>query len=282
MAEKPAGRKPGPAAVPSKYAAYLAEGQLTAAQKAEAEGLKLAPLSRQPVAPAVAPMLAVLAVPARSLPRPGSDNWPAWGLALRSAVKTHANGWLSMAEIVTGSIQGANAFSRAGAFRSAYPLAALIEQELVSGGVPSPIARPWSEVFARAWSDWSDSLMLPGLPFYPMFQAWPAPMTAVMSNLPVPLSACPAPGAVSLTPAVLSQSLLAAVPTGYRAETAAQPVREFSSWFSSSFTAWQSGVVVQNVLGWGTTAFGPPYVPVAPVIDGTLRAPPGFITQRLI
>ena len=280
--------RPSPAAVPAKYAAYLADGKLTAAQKAEAERLKLAP----PVPPRSSlgspvtlssPGLPTVAGPVSvgSLQPAGTpENWPAWGLALKNAAKNHVNRWLAAAEIVTGSIQGANAFSSAGSFRSSYPLAAMLDQELSASGVPSRLSKPLADAFARAWADWSDSLFLPGLPFYPMFQAWPAPATAVMANLPMPLSAFPAPGIASLTPVPLAQRLQAALPAG-SAQNAAQPLRDFASWFSGRFAAWQSGVVVQNVLGWGSTSWAPPYVPVSPVVNGTLRAPPGFITQPL-
>jgi hypothetical protein len=291
MAKPPDRNLSSPAAVPAKYAAYLADGKLTAAQKAEAEELKLNPQLVRP--PALVSTTATLSVlPGRPLvaepivvgsPQPAStpDNWPGWGLALRNAAKTHVNRWLGAAEIATGSIQGCNAFSLAGSFRSSYPLAPMLDQELASSGVPSRLSRPLADAFARAWADWSDSLFLPGLPFYPMFQAWPAPATAVMSNLPMPLSACPAPGSTSLTPVLLAQRLQAALPSGYSAQNATQPLRDFASWFSGRFATWQAGVVLQNVLGWGSTAFAPPYVPVSPVVNGTLRATPGFITQML-
>jgi hypothetical protein len=291
MAKQPRKGLSSPAAVPAKYAAYLADGKLTAEQKAEAERLKLAPPVLQRPTPGSTPItlsgLPSLLMVARPIsvgslqPASTPDNWPAWGLAFRNVAKTHVNRWLGAAEIVTGSIQGCNAFSSAGSFRSSYPLAPMMDQELSSSGVPSVLSRPLADAFARAWADWSDSLFLPGLPFYPMFQAWPAPATAVMSNLPMPLSAFPAPGIASLTPVPLAQRLQAALPTGYSAQTAAQPLRDFATWFSGRFSAWQSGVVVQNVLGWGSTAFAPPYVPVSPVVNGTLRAPPGFITQML-
>jgi hypothetical protein len=290
MAKQPDHSRRSPAAVPSKYAAYLADGKLTAAQKSEAETLKLSPqvlqrpgsgstpatLSALPGQPSLAgPVLVGSAQPA------APDNWPAWGLALRKVAIGQVNRWLGAAEILTGWIQGCNAFSNAGSFRSSYPLAPMMDQELASNGVPSRLSKPLADALARAWADWSDSLFLPGLPFYPMFQAWPGPVTAVMSNLPMPLSACPAPGSVSLTPMQLAQRLQAALPAGYSVPNATQPLRDFASWFSGRFTAWQAGVVLQNVLGWGSTAYAPPYVPVSPVVNGTLRATPGFITQML-
>ena len=284
MVKQPDKGRHSPAAVPAKYAAYLADGKLTAAEKAEAEKLKLAPpvlqRSTLPVLPGL-PMVARPISVGSLQPARAPDNWPAWGLALRNAAKAHVNRWLGAAEIVTGSIQGSNAFSSPGSFRSSYPIAPMMDQELSSSGVPSQLSKPLADAFARAWADWSDSLLLPGLPFYPMFQAWPAPATAVMRNLPTPLSAFPAPGIASLTPVPLAQRLQAALPTGYSVQNATQPLRDFASWFSGRFTAWQSGVVVQNVLGWGSTAYAPPYVPVSPVVNGTLRAPPGFITQTL-
>jgi hypothetical protein len=211
---------------------------------------------------------------------PPPENWPAWGLALRNATLTHTNQWLQLAEIVTGSIQGSNAFSPAGAFRSGYPLGAMLNQELNSSGVPIQLSQPLADGFARAWADWSDSLFLPGLSFYPMFLAWPAPVTPVMSNQPLPLSACVAPGAMSLTAMPLALRLQDAIPAGY-GPNATQPLRDFAAWFSGRFSAWQAGAVMQNVLGWGSTSYAPPYVPVAPVVNGTIRAVPGFITRPL-
>jgi hypothetical protein len=113
-----------------------------------------------------------------------------------------------------------------------------------------------------------------------MFQAWPGPVSAVMSNLPTPLSACPSPGALSLTPVPLAQRLQEALPADVQ-QSARQPLQDFGSWFAGRFSTWRAGAVMQNVLGWGSTAYAPPYVPVSPVVNGTLRSIQGFITQPL-
>lgn len=286
MVNPPDRNRSSPAAVPSKYAAYIADGKLTPEQKAEAERLKASPqVAPHPASSST--LGALSSMPGRPIVSrpvlvgsPQPENWPAWALALRNASLNHINQWLRLAEIVTGSIQGCNAFSQAGAFRSTYPLAPMLNQEFYSSGIPSQLSQPLADGFARAWYDWSDSLFLPGLPFYPMFLAWPAPSTAVMSNLPVMLSVCAAPGIASLTPVALAQRLQTAVPAGY-GPNATQPLRDFAAWFSGRFTAWQAGAVMQNVLGWGSTAYAPPYVPVSPVVNGTIRATPGFISQPL-
>jgi hypothetical protein len=278
-------------ALPAKYATYLADGKLTAAEKAEAERLKATPLVVQRATssstPASLSMVSGQLVSLRpmsiGLPQSAGapDNWSAWSLALRKAVVGQVNRWLGAAEIVSGWIQGCNAFSNPGAFRSAYPLAPMLDQELAASGLPGRLSNPLAHAFARAWADWSDSVTLTGLPFYPMFQAWPGPVSAVMSNLPTPLSACPSPGAVSLTPLPLAQRLQEALPADYAQQSARQPLQDFGSWFAGRFSTWRAGAVMQNVLGWGSTAYAPPYVPVSPVVNGTLRSIPGFITQPL-
>ena len=44
---------------------------------------------------------------------------------------------------------------------------------------------------SKCFKDWQGQVMVPGLPWYPAFAAFPGPMAPPMPNIPTPLIACP-------------------------------------------------------------------------------------------
>ncbi|MCU1280499.1 MAG: hypothetical protein JWM53_4045, partial [bacterium] len=44
---------------------------------------------------------------------------------------------------------------------------------------------------SKCFKDWQGQVMVPGLPWYPAFAAFPGPMAPPMPNVPTPLIACP-------------------------------------------------------------------------------------------
>src|SRR6185503_21239842 len=52
---------------------------------------------------------------------------------------------------------------------------------------------------SKCFKDWQDKVMVPGLPWYPAFAAFPGPMAPPMPNIPMPLIACPSAMMTSIT-----------------------------------------------------------------------------------
>lgn len=118
------------------------------------------------------------------------------------------------------------------------------------------------EVFSR----WQKSVKIPGLPLYPSFAAVPSPTAPPTPSVPVPLIAFTS----ELTAfAGLDRKVAAQDPT------AAMAARAVAFAFATLFPAWVAETMVM-LLGQGPVpTFAPPYVPVGPVVGGTVLPVPG-------
>ncbi|MGM0576510.1 MAG: hypothetical protein ACQEXJ_12345 [Myxococcota bacterium] len=122
---------------------------------------------------------------------------------------------------------------------------------------------------ARSWKEWQDKVMVPGLPWYPAFAAFPGPMAPPMPNVPMPLIACPSAGMAKMMP----NALKSAMEQGYNLD---DPDDQFGALaqaiavaVSASFMAWLPMQQVMLVMGQGPIpTFAPPFVPVGPVVNG--------------
>ncbi|MCA9566162.1 MAG: hypothetical protein KC561_21850, partial [Myxococcales bacterium] len=52
---------------------------------------------------------------------------------------------------------------------------------------------------SKCFKEWQDKVMVPGLPWYPAFAAFPGPQAPPMPNVPVPLIACPSANIAKIT-----------------------------------------------------------------------------------
>jgi hypothetical protein len=124
-----------------------------------------------------------------------------------------------------------------------------------------------------AWATYQRSVIVPGLPWYPAFAAWPGPMAPPTPNIPTPFLALPQRSGHQIANDI--KSLIKAASSVSYADAVADAV---SAGFLSGFLTWVSAVMVMNVLGKGPVpSFAPPYVPVGPVIGGDNIAVPGHL-----
>jgi len=127
------------------------------------------------------------------------------------------------------------------------------------------------------WQKWQDNVMVPGLPWYPAFAAFPGPQAPPMPNVPVPLIACPSPMMSELTPTSLKQAMCDALGE----EDALHHEELFdaiATGFSAAFLLWLPMQLVMLVLGKGPVpSFAPPYAPVGPVVGGDIISVPGHL-----
>jgi len=130
--------------------------------------------------------------------------------------------------------------------------------------------------FQNSWQDWQNGVTVPGLPWYPAFAAFPGPMAPPMPNVPTPLITCVSAGVVSMTPIPLKSNL--ARKLSGMMDYHEQFSDSLSMMIAPAFTAWLPFQQVTNVLGQGPVpTFAPPYVPVGPVVNGSVVSNPGCL-----
>jgi hypothetical protein len=139
------------------------------------------------------------------------------------------------------------------------------------------------EGFSKKWMEWAGKVMVPGLPWYPAFAAFPLATAPPMPNIPMPLITLPSAMMASLaTFAQIKSAMVDALDGGVKDkdkdkqheaifETIAFPL-------SLNFLLWLVQQQVMNVMGKGPVpTYAPPYVPVGPVLMGDNLPIPGCI-----
>ena len=158
------------------------------------------------------------------------------------------------------------------------PLTPLI---LAQGPVSTPAEMKYTQTIATvigtAWLQYTATIMVPGLPWYPAFAAFPSPVAPPTPNIPAPL--------MSLTQVAVSvgKDVLKAQMIGQHGDPDALHSKELfdsvADAFDKSFKIWQASTILNNVLGTGPIpTFAPPFVPAGPVLGGVGTMPPGGFT----
>jgi hypothetical protein len=141
------------------------------------------------------------------------------------------------------------------------------------------VAKGVSDCFKK----WQDQVMVPGLPWYPAFAAFPGPMAPPMPNIPMPLITCVSPMMPQIiTPDPMTQAMDDALDGGLKDK---DPEKHFhalhlaiATTLSLAFLMWLPMQQVMLVLGKGPVpTFAPPFVPVGPVVMGDNIAIPGHL-----
>jgi hypothetical protein len=136
---------------------------------------------------------------------------------------------------------------------------------------------------SKCFKNWQDQVMVPGLPWYPAFAAFPGPMAPPMPNVPTPLIACPSTKMTDITmPDSMKQEMISAFDGGLKQK---DKDKQHEALFDAvatvlalAFLMWLPMQQVMLVLGKGPIpTFAPPYVPVGPVIAGDNIAAPGHL-----
>lgn len=142
----------------------------------------------------------------------------------------------------------------------------------VTGASSGPEAQA-AQALAGALDDgmkqWQSRPKFPGLPLYPSFAAMPMSRAAPTPNVPFPVAAL---GAGDAAPHMTAAGR--ASDPGARA--VAQAVLDAIT--GGGFQLWARSTLVVNLLGHGPVpSFAPPYVPVGPVVGGTVLPTPGVL-----
>jgi len=130
------------------------------------------------------------------------------------------------------------------------------------------------EGLSGQWKKWQDKVMIPGLPFYPAFAAFPLAQAPPMPNIPMPLITCPSAMMAEMTQMKLKKAMVDALDGGVKDkdkdkqheaifDTIAFPI-------ALNFLLWLVMQMVMNLLGKGPVPpYAPPYIPVGPVVGGS-------------
>ena len=136
---------------------------------------------------------------------------------------------------------------------------------------------------SKCFKDWQGQVMVPGLPWYPAFAAFPGPMAPPMPNIPTPLIACPSAMMARITvPDQLKSEMVNALDGGLKND---DKDKQYDALFDAiatvlalAFLMWLPQQQVMLVLGKGQIpTFAPPFVPVGPVVGGDNIAAPGHV-----
>ena len=72
------------------------------------------------------------------------------------------------------------------------------------------------EGLSGQWKKWQDKVMIPGLPFYPAFAAFPLAKAPPMPNIPFPLIACPSAAMAEMSQPKLKDAMVKALADGVK------------------------------------------------------------------
>jgi hypothetical protein len=156
------------------------------------------------------------------------------------------------------------------------PLGPLI---LATAPKSTPQEMKYSNAIANAlgmlWQPWHMGLM--GMLSYPPFAAFPGPMAPPTPNIPVPLITFSSPGESGLSPSTLKSTMEGNLGDP-KALHASDLFDAISKAFNTVFQTFKASTIVQNVLGMGPIpTFAPPFVPVGPVVMGSVIPTPGVL-----
>jgi hypothetical protein len=119
----------------------------------------------------------------------------------------------------------------------------------------------------RQWSALANSVTVPGLPWYPTFTAFPAPMAPPTPNIPTPFIALPH-DAMATSVQNLKTAMCSVLHGSLAYHT--EFFDSIATGLQLPLQMWKASQMVALVLGRGPVpTFAPPYVPVGPVVGGT-------------
>jgi hypothetical protein len=136
---------------------------------------------------------------------------------------------------------------------------------------------------SKCFKKWQDKVMVPGLPWYPAFAAFPGPMAPPMPNIPMPLITCPSAMMTEICmPTSMAKAMDDALDGGLKQKDKTKQFEALhdaiATVLSLAFLMWLPQQQVMLVMGKGPIpTFAPPFVPVGPVLMGDNLPIPGHL-----
>ncbi|MBE9514082.1 MAG: hypothetical protein IMY83_03515 [Chloroflexi bacterium] len=206
------------------------------------------------------------------------DKWGTWLEGAMDAISEAVAVWSTQVTFVDVTINSLIAVGQPGTLDGP-SLNPQLSSLMVTREVPENIAEKLSNVIANLWEDWQSKVVIPGLPWYPSFMAYPGPLAPPTPNIPTPLIALGSSGMASVTSdQVILEKLGAELGSLANTEGAVNNLEHFSLSFSIRFLNWSTTTMVQNVIGQGPIPiYAPPYVNAGPVVMGNVISAPGVL-----
>lgn len=190
-----------------------------------------------------------------------------------SAICAAIGNWMQMAMVTGALINGPAGTLLPGGVVGPPLLPLILGQAPKTTPLEAQYSLAIANAFGTAWQAWQ--LGLTGMLMYPAFAAVPSPVAPPMPNIPMPLVTFASPGEAMLSPATLKGAMVGmlANPTALHAPDLFDALAQA---FGTVFQMFKTTTIVQNVLGTGPVpTFAPPFVPVGPVLAGTVIPTPG-------
>jgi hypothetical protein len=185
--------------------------------------------------------------PVKPAPEQAWSDWSNCQKAATAGVARAVAEWQSQAVLKDIVINGSNA---TGGSVTGPSLQLSIERTMTEARVPAVVANAFASSVANAWSIWTSSLHVPGLPWYPSFCCFPGPYAPPTPNVPTVLATLG--GNPSMLSAFsLKMSIRNALGTFANDPKALTAIERFSNDFSARFTKYLASVKVSNVIGQG-------------------------------
>ncbi len=202
----------------------------------------------------------------------GSGKWTLWSQTAIAAARTEATSWLIQAYIDRNfcKVMAVSAIGTPGVLKSRYSFQGKIAKALKAAGASQTVAEGWDQAFKETWDLWAKNVIIPGLPMYPAFTAFPGAQAPPMPNVPFPLSSMPSAGTKAMTPPLLAKKVLSRLGVPSSDKEAKIAVQGFATDIGGRHATCLGGCQLMNVMGSGPVpSFAPPFVPVGPVIGGS-------------
>jgi len=140
------------------------------------------------------------------------------------------------------------------------------------------IATAAAQGISTNFAAWQNGVIVPGLPWYPTFAAFPGPVAPPTPNIPVPLAALVSSGLAGMSDPTTLQAAMTAAASASLRDRAKATFASIAPLVIGKFQIMLVASMVKGVLGSGPVpTFAPPYVPVGPVVGGTAFSPPGAL-----
>ncbi|MEM3341698.1 MAG: hypothetical protein QW728_03305, partial [Thermoplasmata archaeon] len=185
--------------------------------------------------------------------------------------------WHKTIMVSTMIVNGPVGMITPGGFTSPMPIGPLI---IAQGPVSTPQEMKYTKAIANAVDSalkaWLAGLM--GQVQYPAFAAFPGPMAPPMPCVPMPLMAFSSAMETMMGASMLKNMMVANLgdPQAQHSDPLFDAIAKA---LNTGFTMMKATTMVTNVLGTGPIpTFAPPFVPVGPVVGGTVVPTPGILT----
>jgi len=190
-----------------------------------------------------------------------------------SAICDGIDKWMKMASIAAVSINGPIGMLLPGCVIGPLLKPLIISTAPTKTDQEKKYSNAIANTISTSWQTWH--MGLTGVLNYPAFIAFPGPVAPPMPNVPMPIIAFSSPGETALSPANMKLMMKTnlADPTALHSDDLFDAI---SKAFFTIFQIFKTSTLIQNVLGTGPIpTFAPPFVPVGPVVSGTVLPCPG-------